>query len=74
MEINKIVYGGNPLIDLTEDSVTPQTLVKGYTAHDKSGKAITGVASPDIEVDADGNGVLKYAGLDVSSSGDATVT
>ena len=44
MEVNKVVYGGEPLIDLTSDSVTEDTLLEGETAHDKSGAKITGKA------------------------------
>ena len=40
--VNKVVYGGKVLIDLTGDTVTPGTLLTGTTAHDKSGAAITG--------------------------------
>lgn len=40
--INKVVINDTTLLDLTEDSVTPKTLVEGATAHDKSGAAITG--------------------------------
>lgn len=39
---NKIIYGGQVLIDLTADTVTPSVLRQGYTAHDKSGATITG--------------------------------
>nr|DAO52741.1 MAG TPA: hypothetical protein [Caudoviricetes sp.] len=42
MAINKVEYGGNTLIDLTSDSVTPENLISGVTAHDASGKKITG--------------------------------
>ena len=42
--INKVVINDTTLLDLTEDSVTPKTLVEGATAHDKSGAAITGTA------------------------------
>lgn len=42
MAINKVVYDGTTLIDLTEDTVTPDTLVKGMTAHDAAGNSITG--------------------------------
>lgn len=40
--INKVVYGGQTLIDLTSDTVSARTLLKGYTAHDNSGRIITG--------------------------------
>ena len=73
MAINKIIYAGNSLIDLTGDSVTPETLLAGTTAHDASGAVITGVATPDIIVDENGDGQLRYIGLSVNSSGDGTV-
>lgn len=39
---SKIVYYGETLIDLTGDTVEPAKLLKGVTAHDKSGTLITG--------------------------------
>lgn len=47
MAINKVEYSGNTLIDLTSDSVTPETLISGVTAHDASGKKITGTFDSD---------------------------
>lgn len=46
MAINKVEYGGNTLIDLTSDSVNPESLLSGVTAHDKSGNLITGELNP----------------------------
>lgn len=54
---NKIIYNGLVLIDLTEDTVTPSTLIQGYTAHDKSGALITGTATGGA-VTQDANGFL----------------
>lgn len=48
MAINKVVYGGNTLIDLTGDSVTPDKLLTGAKAHDKSGEVITGTCDFDV--------------------------
>lgn len=42
MAINKVVYGGDTLVDLTSDTVTPETLAKGYTAHGANGEPIVG--------------------------------
>lgn len=46
MAVNKVIYntenGAETLIDLTTDSVTPETLAKGTVAHDASGNVITG--------------------------------
>ena len=48
MAVNKVVMntenGVKTLIDLTGDSVTPETLAEGETAHDASGNIITGLA------------------------------
>lgn len=49
MAINKIVYGGNVLIDLTGDTVTADKLAKGITAHGKSGEVITGENTYDSD-------------------------
>lgn len=42
MAINKIIYGGDTLIDLTSDTVDASHLLSGYKAHDRSGAIITG--------------------------------
>lgn len=39
---NKVTFAGKTLIDLTGDTVTADKILNGYTAHDKSGKKITG--------------------------------
>lgn len=44
MAINKVVFGNDTLIDLTEDSVNASNLLEGETAHDRSGASITGTA------------------------------
>ena len=50
--VNKIIYGGNVLLDLTGDTVTPQTLAQGATAHNAAGEQIVGTnpgASGDMK-------------------------
>lgn len=49
MAVNKVIYGGNVLIDLTTDTVTADKLASGITAHDKSGKTITGTNTYDAD-------------------------
>ena len=44
MAVNKVDYSGETLIDLTEDTVTPDVLLSGETAHSASGEVITGKA------------------------------
>lgn len=46
-KINKIIFGGETLIDLTADTVQADKLLKGYKAHDKSGEIITGTCEYD---------------------------
>lgn len=47
-KVNKVVYGGTVLIDLTGDTVTADKVLTGYTAHDKSGETITGTCEYDV--------------------------
>ena len=39
---NQVIVNGKTILDLRFDTVTPKTLQKGYTAHNKSGAKITG--------------------------------
>lgn len=45
MAVNKVEINGQPVIDLTQDTVTPDTLLKGITAHDASGSKIQGTVA-----------------------------
>lgn len=49
MAVNKVIYGGNVLIDLTADTVTADKLAEGVTAHDQSGAPITGTCTYDVD-------------------------
>lgn len=49
MAINKVIYGGTTLIDLTADTVTAASLAKNVTAHDRSGAVITGTNTYDAD-------------------------
>lgn len=49
MAYNKIIYGGTTLIDLTSDTVTPENLLSGTSAHDKSGAKIEGTCPFDVD-------------------------
>lgn len=42
MNVNKVVFNNQTLIDLTDDTVTPETLAEGYTAHNAAGNPIVG--------------------------------
>lgn len=47
--VNKVIYGGNTLIDISPDTVTADKLAYGITAHDKSGAPITGTNTYDAD-------------------------
>lgn len=49
MAINKIIYGGETLIDLTNDTVDASHLLNNITAHDRSGAIITGTCTFDSD-------------------------
>lgn len=42
MGVSKVEYAGNTLVDLTDDTVTSSSLLRGATAHDASGERIVG--------------------------------
>ena len=55
MSINKVIYDGNTLIDLTEDTVDASNLLVGYTAPDRSGAVIHGSFDPSLYVEKAGD-------------------
>ena len=63
MAINKVIYGTTVLVDLTGDTVSADTLLKGYTAHDAGGNEITGTA------ESGGSGTIATAETQLSSAG-----
>lgn len=69
MAVNKIVYDGRTLIDLTQDTVTSDALLPGKTAHAADGTIITGtlfledtVIVPIPLEDSEGNLILDSNG------------
>lgn len=65
MENNKIIYGGKVLLDLTNDTVSSDTLGYGKTAHDKSGRIITGNLVPLLNqfpfLSTDSGKIIKFS-------------
>lgn len=47
--INKVIYGGNVLIDLTADTVTASDVQSGVTFHLPSGATATGTCDYDVD-------------------------
>lgn len=52
MAVSKVELGGETLIDISGDTVTPETLAEGATAHNSAGVPITGTMKNLSEVDA----------------------
>lgn len=47
--INKVIYGGRTLIDLTSDTVTASNVLSGSTFHLASGATATGTCEYDVD-------------------------
>ena len=45
MAVNHVIINGETVVDLRNDTVSSDKLLKGATAHDKTGAAITGTVS-----------------------------
>lgn len=69
MEVNKVVYNGDTLLDLTSDTVTPQTLLSGATAHAANGQSISGTVDLNGKADKVANATAgNFAGLDANGN------
>ena len=49
MARSKVVLGNEVLMDLTADTVTAATLLRGITAHGKDGELVTGTCDYDVD-------------------------
>ena len=65
---NQVIVNGETILDLRSDTVTPETLQKGYTAHDKSGTKITGT------LEASSVSVQPSKNVTITSNGTVSVT
>lgn len=57
--VNQVIFGTTTLIDLTNDTITPEHLFKGITAHMADGSITTGIA----EVKVNGTMLIMPDGL-----------
>ena len=65
---NQVIVNGETILDLRSDTVTPETLQKGYTAHDKSGTKLTGT------LEASSVSVQDTKAVTITSNGTVSVT
>lgn len=47
--VNKVIYGSNTLIDLTQDTATADKVLSTYTFHDATGETKTGTCEFDVD-------------------------
>ena len=47
--VNKVIYGGNTLLDLTSDTATADKVLSPYTFHDATGASKTGTCDFDVD-------------------------
>ena len=66
MAVNKVVLGDQTLIDLTADSVTPDKLSKGITAHNMKGESIVGTMEGGSTPEPTDNTAVIFADYDGS--------
>lgn len=70
MAINKVIYGNQTLIDITDTTATAFTVASGQYFYDKAGKKIQGVGSAlghETEILANGGTAHHISGIDLGS-------
>ena len=72
--VNKVVYGGETLIDLTGDTlISSDQLAAGVIAHTKTGEQIVGTGIAPITKTYSGNGSATERTISTGTSSDACV-
>jgi len=73
--VNKVIFGNNTILDISEDTVISSALLSGYTAHAGSGASISGSIATKSSSDLTSSGatVTVPAGY-YSSAATKTVT
>lgn len=76
MAINKVIYAGNVLIDISDATVTPETLAEGVVAYNAKGERIVGThkCSSNVTIADDENGNVVITGVTVTDDNNGNVT
>ena len=48
MGVNHVEVNGTAVLDLRRDTITPEAVLSGVTAHNAAGEAITGTYAPPV--------------------------
>ena len=49
--VNKVIYGGQTLIDISDTTATADKILQGFTAYGADGSKLTGTATGGIDGD-----------------------
>lgn len=68
MPVNKVVFGAVSIMDITDSTVTPEKLVQGETAYDRTGEKINGTnpyekVATDSEIDLQAQKIAQLSAL-----------
>lgn len=63
MAVNKVIYFGEVLVDMSQVTVKAETLHVGETALDASGELITGIMGSDVDVSIEGSNITLSSAL-----------
>lgn len=76
MAINKVVYAGKTLIDISDSTVTADTLAEGVIAYNAAGERIVGThkCSSGVTVTDDEVGNVIVTGLSITDDGSGNIT
>lgn len=74
MGVNKVIYNGSTLVDLTDLTVSPAALLSGFTARNAAGNKITGTAAVSSTHDGAGNVTAYFPGAAAVDDGGGNVT
>ena len=69
MAVNKVVYDGRVLIDISDSTVTPETLAEGVVAYNAKGERIVGTHKCSVS-----NGIMSADGYVLVSADGYTFT
>lgn len=69
MANSKVVLGSETLIDLTSDTATASTVLRGYTFHDASGESDVGEAGASVS----GTNLIIPSGMGTVSGNDLSL-